>query len=143
MDTYINGGGPRHSKYYRCIGSEQRLSDCDSYTDTTVRTSYSDVGMDCNAGKSLVIVLPVEESICKTARYCTHESCYISYTNISTVSCNDGEVRLDGGVTKWEGRVEVCFNQRWNIVGGEEWSETNSHVMCNVLGYDIPGKYTV
>ena len=50
-------------------------------------------------------------------------------------------MRLDGGVTKWEGRVEVCFNQRWNIVGGEEWSETNCHVMCNVLGYDIPGKY--
>ena len=52
VDTYINGGGPRHSKYYRCTGLEQRLSDCDSFTDTTVRTSvYSDAGMDCNAGK--------------------------------------------------------------------------------------------
>ena len=60
----------------------------------------------------------------------------------STVQCDDGEVRLDGGVTKWEGRVEVCFDQRWYIVGGEEWSETNSHVMCNVLGYDIPGQFT-
>ena len=49
---YINGGGPRHSKYYRCTGIEQRLSDCENYTDTSVRTQYNnDVGVSCYTGK--------------------------------------------------------------------------------------------
>ena len=60
--------------------------------------------------------------------------------------CVDGEVRLDGGETEFEGRVEVCFSQRWSIVGivgGEEWSETNTKVMCNDLGYDTSGKCAI
>ena len=39
--------------------------------------------------------------------------------------------------------MEVCFNLRWNTVGGEEWSETNTNVLCNDLGYDISGKYII
>ena len=51
-DTYINGGGPRHSKYYSCDRTEQRLSDCDNYNDTNIRYDYDDdVGMDCRPGK--------------------------------------------------------------------------------------------
>ena len=52
-NTFINGGGPRHSKYYRCTGLEQRLSDCDNYTDTTIRTQNSDVAIGCNYGEHL------------------------------------------------------------------------------------------
>ena len=44
------------------------------------------------------------------------------------------------GKTGWEGRVEMCFNQRWGVVGGNGWTLTNSHVVCNSLGYDITGK---
>ena len=54
--------------------------------------------------------------------------------------CSDGEVRLVEGKTGWEGRVETCFNQRWGVVGGNGWTLTNSHVVCNSLGYDITGK---
>ena len=50
-DTYINGGGPRHSKYYRCDRTEQRLSDCDNYNDTNFRYEHNDVGMYCALGK--------------------------------------------------------------------------------------------
>ena len=51
VDIYIAGGGPRHSKYYRCTGSEQRLSDCDYYTETNMSYGEIDAGMDCNLGK--------------------------------------------------------------------------------------------
>jgi hypothetical protein len=48
-DHYGNAGGPRHTLYYQCTGSELRLSECDSYNDTTasLRSSYYDVGVRC------------------------------------------------------------------------------------------------
>ena len=57
-----------------------------------------------------------------------------------TAYCTDGEVRLTEGETEWEGRLEVCINGRWGTVGGNEWTQINSHVVCNALGYDITGK---
>ena len=45
------------------------------------------------------------------------------------------------GETEWEGRLEVCLNRRWGTVGGNEWTQTNSHVVCNALGYDITSKH--
>ena len=51
-------------------------------------------------------------------------------------------MRLMEGETEWEGRLEVCLSGRWGTVGGNEWTQTNSHVVCNALGYDITGRYT-
>ena len=51
----------------------------------------------------------------------------------------DTEVRLDGGETEWEGRVEVCFNKRWGTVSSEGWTDTNTRVVCNDLGYEVSG----
>ena len=58
-----------------------------------------------------------------------------SYTD----DCFDGEVRLSGGQTEWEGRVEVCRRQRWGTVDSDGWTNENSQVVCNALGYDFTG----
>ena len=42
------------------------------------------------------------------------------------------------GEFEWEGRLEVCFSQRWGIVGGDGWTQTNSQIVCNDLGYTEP-----
>ena len=55
--------------------------------------------------------------------------------------CVDGELRLVEGETEWEGRLEVCFNQRWGTVGNDGWTEVNSQVMCNAFGYDFTGMH--
>ena len=55
---------------------------------------------------------------------------------IITADCIDGEVRLMEGEFEWEGRLEVCFGQRWGTVSSDGWTETNSQVVCNDLGYD-------
>ena len=47
------------------------------------------------------------------------------------------------GKTEWEGRVEICLNRRWGTVGGSEWTEANSHVVCNLLGYNISGEHHI
>ena len=59
----------------------------------------------------------------------------------SSASCIDGNIRLVDGETEWEGRLEVCFNQRWRTVGGEAWDTTETDVVCRELEYQssIPG----
>ena len=57
-----------------------------------------------------------------------------------TANCTDGDMRLMEGETEWEGRLEVCLSRRWGTVGDSEWTQINSHVVCNALGYDITGK---
>ena len=49
-EYFGNGGSPRHSKYYVCTGTEQRLSQCDSYNDTSPRSYSYDVGIECYLG---------------------------------------------------------------------------------------------
>ena len=55
-------------------------------------------------------------------------------------NCDDGQIRLVGGEGEWEGRLEVCYNGRWGTVGADNWTLTNSHVICNSLGYEYSGK---
>ena len=45
------------------------------------------------------------------------------------------------GESAWEGRLEVCFSQRWGTVSSDGWSHTNTRVVCNDLGYDFTGIY--
>lgn len=58
-------------------------------------------------------------------------------------NCTDGEVRLFGGRTEYEGTVEVCLNNAWMTI-----SRTyNSHdylpkILCRTLGFNISGKVT-
>ena len=49
-------------------------------------------------------------------------------------------MRLMEGKEEWEGRLEVCYNRRWRTVSGDNWTLTNSHVICNALGYNITSK---
>ena len=53
-----------------------------------------------------------------------------------TVSCDDGDLRLVGGETEYEGLLEVCFSQRWGTVNGDGWSASDTQVACRQLGVD-------
>ena len=51
-------------------------------------------------------------------------------------------MRLAGGQSQNEGRVEVCFNGEWGIVAIDYWSSTRgAEVICRQLGYDVEGIY--
>ena len=64
----------------------------------------------------------------------------MAYSSID--SCQDGDVRLVGGQSVYEGRVEVCFSQRWGTVTVDGWSTANAQVVCRQMGYDIQGIIT-
>ena len=66
-------------------------------------------------------------------------SCFVFFFDLYALlnidSCYNGEVRLVGGETDAEGRVEICNNGKWETVCGKYWTETNTAIVCRHLGY--------
>lgn len=48
--------------------------------------------------------------------------------------CLDMPVRLVGGSTKYEGRLEVYYNETWGTVCDDTLSKELAHVVCRSLG---------
>ena len=56
-------------------------------------------------------------------------------------SCTHGDVRLAGGSSNREGRLEVCISGVWGTVCYDGWGRTDSGVVCRQLGYAYEGTY--
>ena len=54
--------------------------------------------------------------------------------------CNDSDVRLTGTDTPTQGRLEVCFYGVWGSVCDDSWTDVNSQVVCQQLGYESNGE---
>ena len=52
-------------------------------------------------------------------------------------------MRLVGGQSAYEGRVEVCLSQRWGTVTDDGWSTAEVQVICEQLGYSSQGIHFV
>ena len=65
--------------------------------------------------------------------------CVIAHSKPLTASCNDGDLKLVGGTSENEGRLEVCLNRRWGTIDGEGWTDTETEAACNQLGYSTSG----
>jgi c-mer proto-oncogene tyrosine kinase/anaplastic lymphoma kinase/receptor tyrosine kinase len=55
---------------------------------------------------------------------------------IGCAGCEDGDVRLQGGIDSSNGRVEFCKFGVWGAVCSDEWDDNDARVVCGQLGYD-------
>ena len=79
----------------------------------------------------IVVVLLVTPTVIEFG-YFTHRNtemlCF-------TVTCPSGAIRLIGGSTPTQGRVEVCLNSAWGTVCDDGWTDVDASVACRQLGY--------
>ena len=52
------------------------------------------------------------------------------------IDCEHGDLRLVGGETEYEGRVEVCVYGVWGTVCGTYRDRPEAEVICGQLGID-------
>ena len=53
--------------------------------------------------------------------------------------CTENEVRLRGGSSHAEGRVEICLNNEWGTVCDQMWDYISAGVTCRQLGLAVTG----
>lgn len=50
-------------------------------------------------------------------------------------NCTNGDIRLIGGSTQMEGRVEICYGSSWGTISDRFANQFEARVLCRQLGY--------
>ena len=66
---------------------------------------------------------------------------HVCHVHYSGPECTENSIRLRGGVSSLEGRVEVCLGGAWGTVCDDGWSGNDAIVTCRQLGFQTNGEY--
>ena len=56
-------------------------------------------------------------------------------------NCTDGDLRLVGGPSEREGRVEMCYKGFWGSISDTQWDNEDAAVTCSQQGFEPSGMY--
>ena len=65
---------------------------------------------------------------------------FIAFQEEVNITCSNGAIRLADGLTEYEGRVEICYENHWGGVCGNSWDSREATVVCRQLGYITAGE---
>ena len=121
---FDRGNSPILVHYMRCDGDESSLGACYYSTESVGATSY------CTY------------EICPSL-FGPSDYCYSTYAvagvicqgnTTSETECSSGDLRLVGGESESDGRVEVCVGGFWGTVCDQNWSQREAIVACRQAG---------
>ena len=135
------GTGPIQLDNVQCSGTEQRLLSC-SHLRSHNCGHYEDAGVYCSSTVGERI-LYTQKYICKQIyNNSSNIIIIISMYNklyMSFLACSHGSLRLVGGSSATQGRVEICLNSQWGTVCDDFWGTSDAWVVCRQLGYSTSG----
>ena len=62
-----------------------------------------------------------------------------NYALFANSGCVEGDIRLVGGTSALEGRVELCRGFLWGTVCDSNWNAVDARVVCRQLGHSTAG----
>ena len=67
------------------------------------------------------------------------DAVYLAIYILAGQSCTQGDIRLVNGANQYEGRVEVCNQNVWGTVCGDNYGRRDTSVICRQLGFASAG----
>ena len=69
-------------------------------------------------------------------------NCYMHFISVA-IDCSEGAIRLVGGASKYDGRVEVCINKIWGTVCAGGTTPSDAQKICTSRGFSDQGEKVV